>query len=447
MRRFLRFLLILAAICLAGGICILTYKKLVPYLMKLRGTENAEFSSALYPDLPFSDISAGDSSDAAVSASQNKNEKNKSKDDLQSQTPENAAEGLSGFDYDQMSDSRQNVYAQLFTGISSEKNVFYIYAENPDDIGPALSGLLADHPEFFWLDGQASIYGSNGSGIKKMTMTFNIDASEIASTRSRIEAAVQEFLSRLPEGAGEYEIVKSAYEYVILNTSYDNSLSCSQNQNIQSVFLLHESICAGYAKAFQYLLHRAGVYCAYIEGTIEGNSDDGTADSSGSISDGRNAHAWNLVRIDGTYTLVDPTWGDPTYSADTPDINAPSIFYGYLCITTEEMARLNHVPDAAYALPDCSSRQYDYYRMNGMYYETYDENTISSVLWDAIDNNVSEVHFKFGDFENYAKAMDSIYNKGLLSSVLQQRLTWDAKNSMSYLPHNSDALCTIDIYW
>ena len=77
MRRFLRFLLILAAICLAGGICILTYKKLVPYLMKLRGTENAEFSSALYPDLSFSDISAGDSSDAAVSASQNKNEKNK----------------------------------------------------------------------------------------------------------------------------------------------------------------------------------------------------------------------------------------------------------------------------------------------------------------------------------------------------------------------------------
>lgn len=428
MRKIVHVLSIVMALMIVGLILVITYYNIKPYLNKGTSRADNNLLAETTPDLQEpgtsadTDVSVYDSASAVPA------------DESAEDTPVAAAEGLSGFDYDQMSDSRKSVYAQLYTGIAACKTVFYINADEPDDIGPALSGLLADHPEFFWTDGTASIYGVDGPGIKKMTVTYNMDPSEIDGIKAQIEAAADGFISGLPEGAGEYDIVKAAYEYVILNTDYDNTLSCAQNQNIQSVFINHESVCAGYAKAFQYLLQKAGLTCAYIEGDITDNGEN-------------RAHAWNLLKINGTYTFADPTWGDPNYNNDTVDTHAPKIIYSYLCMTSEEMSRSNHVPVSTYTLPDCTSADYDYYRLNGYYQETYDADTVKSVMNNAVDNNITEVHFKFSSFDDYAQAIARIYDGGLLNSILNRRLTWDQKSSLQYLSYKNDALCSIDIYW
>lgn len=289
--------------------------------------------------------------------------------------------------------------------------------------------MLIDHPEFFWIDGSASIRGIDGIPIRLVQLNFNIDASQIEGIRSQIEAAAAGFISQIQEGWGEYDIVKSAYEWVISNTDYQ--LDSAQDQNIQSVFLSHISVCAGYAKAFQYLLQKAGVYCAYIDGTI--------------LPD-QTTHAWNLVRIDGTFTLVDVTWGDPTYGEDTDDASKLSILYDYLCVTSDEMNR-THIPSTAYTIPDCTSDYYDYYRLNGEYYENSDEDTLSQALWNSVDNNISQTYMKFPSYDLYQDAMQKIFSGGLINEPLQQRLQWDRKDSMQYYYSTNDSLYIIKIYW
>ena len=181
-------------------------------------------------------------------------------------TAETGAQGLSGFDYDQLQEGVRSVYEQLYTGISERKSEFYITAESAEDVGPALRALLADHPEFFWITGSASIYGFPGPGIKRITLEFNIDPSEIDSQQAMIEAEAAGYLGQIYDGMSEYEKVRLAYEYVIRNTDY--VMGAPQSQNIQSSMIYHQSVCAGYAREFKYLLDRAGVFCAYVEGDI-----------------------------------------------------------------------------------------------------------------------------------------------------------------------------------
>ncbi|MCR5295466.1 MAG: hypothetical protein K6E30_09910 [Lachnospiraceae bacterium] len=336
------------------------------------------------------------------------------------------------FRYGFLTDHQKKVYRDLYEKASSRLDVFKVTALDSDSVESAYYALLADHPELFWLSGAASIYGSEGPGEKEVTLVFNMEADRIGELSGVIEERVREYLSSLPEGASEYQRVKAAYEYIIKNTDYEPG--AAQGQNIQSALISRASVCAGYSRAFQYLLHRAGVFCAYLSGTVE--------------RDGRNEpHAWNLVRIDGTYTYVDVTWGDPNYGGMPPGEGMPEITYDYLCLTSDEMERTSHRADEELQMPDCSSKAYDYYFLNGCCFESFDEESVSSRLWAAVDNNIREVHFKYASYEEYAKAASAIFEGGLLKEVLQQRMQWDGSRQISYYPMLTDGLYSIDIYW
>ena len=85
------------------------------------------------------------------------------------------------------------------------------------------------------------------------------------------------------------------YDPVVDEVDYDES--APDNQNIYSIFVNRQSVCAGYSKATQYLLEQLGVFRTYVTGkTTEGGN-----------------HAWNLVKCNGDYYYVDTTWGDPVF--------------------------------------------------------------------------------------------------------------------------------------
>ena len=77
----------------------------------------------------------------------------------------------------------------------------------------------------------------------------------------------------ISQEASTYEKIKYVYEYIINSTDYNEN--GQDTQNIQSVLLYHSSVCAGYSKAFQYLLNRMGFSCTYITGTIRDGGDHG----------------------------------------------------------------------------------------------------------------------------------------------------------------------------
>ena len=337
------------------------------------------------------------------------------------------------FSYDQLPEDVRKVYGQLYTGIIERKAEFSVRAKDQDYISRALTAVINDHPEFFWITGSASMSGFRGIGIWQVSLEYNLAEEEIDGVAGQIRQAGQEYLASLPEGASEYEKVKAAYEYIIYHTDY--SLDSAQDQNIQSVFLYHQSVCAGYARAFKYLLDQAGVWCGVVEGYI---------------SDTGEGHAWNVVRIDGVYSYVDPSWGDPTYGEDVTDAGRLDIIYDFLSITSEEIQRLRHQPDEGTILPEYTDSTWDYYRMNGMYYGEWSADAVSGALWNAVNAGDAAVFFKFGNADAYAQAQAALFPEAgdsLLQAPLQQRMEWDSAASMSYYYSCSDELLIIKIYW
>ena len=64
------------------------------------------------------------------------------------------------------------------------------------------------------------------------------------------------------------------------------------NQSVYSALVNGKTVCAGYARAFQYLLQQLGIPCYYCTGYAG------------------EAHAWNIVALDDGYYNVDVTWDD-----------------------------------------------------------------------------------------------------------------------------------------
>ena len=72
--------------------------------------------------------------------------------------------------------------------------------------------------------------------------------------------------------------------------TYD--LSAEMSQSAYSALVNGRTVCAGYARAFQYIMQRLGIPCYYCTG-YAGES-----------------HAWNIVGMEDGYYNVDVTW-DP----------------------------------------------------------------------------------------------------------------------------------------
>lgn len=113
----------------------------------------------------------------------------------------------------------------------------------------------------------------------------------------------------------DYKREVALFKYIIERITY----SATNNQGVSYVnptpmshtmyggLIERVAVCDGYAKSLMYLLNAVGVPAQLVVG----NTYDGVL------------HAWNLVKIQGSYYHVDSTWGD----ADEDQVGA---FYEYL---------------------------------------------------------------------------------------------------------------------
>jgi hypothetical protein len=334
-----------------------------------------------------------------------------------------------GWAYASLEEDQQKLYIQLLAGVTSLEQSFEVEASSVEDIEPSYRAMMVDHPELFWVDGSTHYTYFEGGGPITVTPGLSLPLAQVDEVRERIEATADAFLATLPEDADDYVIAKAAYEYIIDTTDYD--ATAAQNQNIQSVFIGHASVCAGYSRGYQYLLDRAGVYCSYVEGSIPSRGED---------------HAWNLVRISGEDTYVDVTWGDPAYPGAEENNIPNEISYDYPCVTTDELLRDDHQFINENMWPTCDSTHYDYYRLAGRLYDAFDEGMLSASFWDQYNAGGASVSFKFTNDDAYVVARDSLVAGRLLSQDIQYLFEQLGKAGSSYSYVYVDSLRILKIY-
>lgn len=103
----------------------------------------------------------------------------------------------------------------------------------------------------------------------------------------------------------------------------------------QKVLRRGVAVCEGYARLFKVLCQYAGVEAVVLNGYVRTNTDR-------SPERFRTNHTWNAVRIDGTWHLIDATWGAGFVTYADEFVQQQNDFY--FLTPPEEMIR-DHYPE------------------------------------------------------------------------------------------------------
>lgn len=113
------------------------------------------------------------------------------------------------------------------------------------------------------------------------------------------------------------------------------------NENPYGALIGGKGICRGYTSTFQLLMDMAGIECI----SVSGHSDNGEE---------YGEHAWNQVRLDGDWYIVDVTWDDPLSSRELP----PEYHHRYFNVTAKDI-RHNHFWDED-SVPEATGTAYNW---------------------------------------------------------------------------------------
>lgn len=301
--------------------------------------------------------------------------------------------------------TKQNLYVEILYALQHRVEEMELSTKDPEEIDFIFQCVLTDHPEIFYVDGYSFVKYTYGEEIRRVTFTGNFlyDEEEIVNRQRKIEESAEIILAKIPKEASDYEKVKKVYEEIINGTQYFSQ--AEDNQNICSVFLGKKSVCQGYAKAVQYLLNQLNVPTTLVVGRVKNNE----------------GHAWNLVCIDNQYYHVDATWGDASYLVDQEEEaqkeGVGGINYDYLCITTEEIER-THVIDSLVPLPPCTSKEANYYVMEGAYFTAFDEDKLIALIENYQQQGRENITVKCDSLLIYQEMMEKLIEEQRIFSYL-----------------------------
>lgn len=348
--------------------------------------ETGQFSS-------FSDITDQESADSDITGESDKQDAF-------------AAIDENGYCYSQLSSDEQIVYGQILSADLNRTEVS-VATLSDDLLDKVFNCVLYDHPELFYIDGYQYTTRTRDDEIVAISFHANYiyDEELTAQYNEQLETAISELIANAPVDGSDYDKVRYVFDTLIINTDY--VMNCRDNQNVLSVFLFHQSVCNGYAKATQLLLNRLGVESVVVNGSADGES-----------------HAWNLVKADGAWYYLDTTWGDSDFK-DSRYQDANPVNYDYFMV---DSATLNqtHVAQNPVALPECVAKDCNYYIHENLYISGLDPEQLQSVFDRGYESGEQTVRFKC--------ANDAVYNDIFRYLVDEQHAFdyLDAEDSITY---------------
>lgn len=317
---FIKFLLVLIVIALAGIIMLFGY---VMY-NEFAGNGDVDFGNLqlIYPKIEKQESdnrinNTKATTDTKINGSTvgtqvlNKNEyQNKY---LYSQLGENGK-----IIYEKLYENKENLKTGTYT--IQFGNAFYdiLSQENGSDklqeeYQTAIEAFTYDNPDVFYID-VTKMY-INIETIQKIFSTkYNVyinsakdptylldgftSKEQIDQCESQVIAVKNQILNQIA-GKNDIEKMRYIHDYLVDTIEYDQTFVEKNIYNIYGALVSKTCVCEGYAKASQYLLNEAGLENVIITGTAT-NSDGKTEN-----------HAWNYVNIDEKWYAIDTTWDDP----------------------------------------------------------------------------------------------------------------------------------------
>lgn len=257
-------------------------------------------------------------------------------------------------------------------------------------------------------------------------------------TNQTQEAAVQKKIGQvlkniIKPSMTEFDKVKAINDYIVSNTSYGTKTKASPHSAYALLFE-GQAVCQGYALTAQAMLAQSGIETKYVVGFVNGNE----------------AHAWNLVKVDGRWYHLDTTWNDPLPNR----IGASS--YDYFLVTDEALKEDHSWIQTDY--PAASSTKYNFmhnvhfaYQLNNVVYfsntadhdKLYKLEMTSGKKTKVLDKRALYItgvdqNLYYSDYSN-SGYLTKLNLKTLKAEVLVKQPVTNLKISDNYLIYNMNA--------
>jgi hypothetical protein len=230
--------------------------------------------------------------------------------------------------YQMLDDKGKHLYRQVYANaVALNKDFVPIESVPVSEMKDVLESVYNDHPELFWLNTAFVCKYDKNKICAELGLDFNELAENLSDANIALGNRMSEILSQVQYLGSSYEKEKALHDILIDEISYNESADL--NQSVYSALVNGETVCAGYARAMQYLLQRLGIPCYYCTGYAGQN------------------HAWNIVRLDDGYYNVDVTWDD-----------TPGGEYDYFNRTDADYAGTHVRQSLSVNLPQCEATTY-----------------------------------------------------------------------------------------
>lgn len=238
------------------------------------------------------------------------------------------------------------------------------YKINSDELSVVYQIFHADYPEYFWVKNGYSL--SEVESTKSVVSVFpeynDFINGNLKDAKTAFENKVNQIIQGL-NGKSDYEKSLILHDRLANNTDY---IFTKNDQNAYGALVEGKAVCAGYSKAYQYLLQKVGIPAWCVIG-----------ESNNPITGNKEPHEWNLVSLDGKWYYTDVTWDD----------QGDYLFYAYLNITTNQMKENHTVTKFQEYLPNATTTDANYFVKNNLIYSNLDLDRIVKNLIKLNDFN------------------------------------------------------------
>lgn len=231
--------------------------------------------------------------------------------------------------YDMLNDNEKMLYGEIYENALALNAEFETVVNiSQDEVKETITAVYNDHPELFWLDTNYTYsYAESDGTVRGLTLSFNETADDLDNAKALFEQAVSDIVNGANQYTSAYE--KEKYVHDTLINLVDYNIDAEMSQSAYSALVNHSTVCAGYAKSFQYIMTRLGIPCYYVVGTAEQD------------------HSWNIIELDGEFYNVDLTWDDQNY-----------VIYSFFNVPDEIFSTTHTRTGLSINLPACNGTAY-----------------------------------------------------------------------------------------
>ena len=149
----------------------------------------------------------------------------------------------------------KKLYKQIYANTIEYKDTFVPVVDiNVDDLLVVIESVLNDHPELFWLGNSFSYKYNNQKIVKQITISFNGTQND----KQTFYEIAQDIIKEARKFTTDYEKELYVHDRLIRLISYDGN--ATNNQSAYSALVTGKTVCAGYARAFQYIMMQLGIF-------------------------------------------------------------------------------------------------------------------------------------------------------------------------------------------